>query len=248
MSPLRSALAAAGLMLSTLCVAGPAATVTVKFDNPIFSTTGSDGVTIVETTLGTAGVAAGRFEGEVVSYQGVQGSIFVDGLDNLFMYCYDITEHIGNGWQVEYAINFAGPTSRTLDVLGAVNWVMNNNSNTWGDKFAWLHPHNAAESAAIQLAIWESKYDNGSLGWDLTDGSFKATGLDAGTSAFWNQIVAAVGSADSLPAGLAMTLEARGAQDMITGDPPSNVPLPGTLALLGAGLAGLGVARRKPQR
>ena len=42
-----------------------------------------------------------------------------------------------------------------------------------------------------------------------------------------------------------MTLEAHGAQDMITGDPPAPVPEPGTLALLGAATAGLMATRRR---
>lgn len=234
--------AVAGLFLSTVSMA---ASVHVKFDSNIFNGSGYDAVQIVYPS-GSASVAAGRFQGTGSNVVGASPSIFVDGLDDLYMYCYDLYENVRSGQEADYTINFDGPTARTLDFLGAVNFTLNGGSNDWADPYAWLHPVSAAQGAAIQLGIWESKYDTG---WDLGTGSFRASGLESATNNWWQQFRSAVldpGVADLDPS-LAMTLEAPGVQDMITGD-PQPIPEPVSALLVALGLAGLGAVRGRRQR
>lgn len=238
-----AALAAAGF-------AAHAASVKITFDNPIFNGTpapGSDAVSITFPAAGGGGtgsqtlsVAAGRFQGTASDLVDIAAGRFVDNLADVWMYCYDLYDTIGHGQVVAYTVNFTGATDRTLAFLGAVNSVRNTGKAV-ADPYAWLHPATAYEAAAIQLGIWESRYDSG---WDIGAGSFRATLLEADTARTLASYFAQVGQADPLAREATMVLEARGAQDMITGDPPGTVPEPGTLSLLFAPLAMLALGRR----
>ncbi len=230
-------------VLAASGVAASAAMVHVQFDNPIFSGVAAPEYDLVTLTYPTqAGgartsttTAAGRFQGTASNLRGVDASIFVDGLDDLYMYCYDLYEPVAGGWAVDYTINFNGVVARTLDFLGAVNLVLSQGKASV-DPYAWLHPSNGLMGAAIQLGIWESKYDRG---WDIRSGNFSATNVEVQTAGYLSSFIDAIPRAPALAARYVMTLENAGAQDMITGDPPAEVPEPGTLVLAGVGVVAL---------
>ncbi len=239
---------------ASLSSAGPVTSgpsVEVKFDSWIFTGSGYDNVLITFPNQNPASgsttehVSAGRFQGTASKVIGVDESIFVDGLNDLFMYCYDVYDNINHGQTVKYAININSDLDSTRDFLGAVNAVMNQGkSEAQYDKYAWLHPVNGYQGAAIQLGIWESKYET-NPNWDLGAGSFKASWLETPTANYWNTFKTAIPHSSSIDGKYIMTLDATGAQDMITGDPPVTLPEPGTLVLFGVAMAGLAFAQRK---
>jgi hypothetical protein len=242
------------LALLGLAQTAQAAAVRVTFDRNIFEGSGYDVVQITApgATSGTLveNTAAGRFQGTGDRLVGVKSSIFVDGLSDLYMYCYDVYESIQGGQIVKYTINFSGEKERTRDFLGAVNAVMNGSKQLGDigyDKFAWLHPVSGAQGAAIQLGIWESRYET-STDWDLALGDFRAARVDSLTFTHWNAFRKAIDSSASVADEFVMVLEARGAQDMITADPPSQVPEPATVGLLAVAMAALGLARKRAKR
>ena len=252
MTRLSRTLVAAALAASAIAApTAHAASVTVTFDSNIFNGTPSPGYDQVRITFPkesgsgseSLSVNAGRFQGTASNLVDIEPGRFVDSVSDLWMYCYDLYDTIGNGQVVRYDINFNGVTDRTLDFLGAVNAVRNAGKPTV-DPYAWLHPATAYEAAAIQLGIWESKYDTG---WNIGSGAFSASGLESGTANALASYFAAIPSAASLDRQYTMVLQARGAQDMITGDPPpdNNVPEPGTLALVLGPVALLALRRRR---
>lgn len=227
-----------------------AATVQITFDNPIFTDSGYDAVSIQFANPGTAGgtvtepVAAGRFQGTASNLVGVAPDIFFGNVNDVFMYCYDIYHNINHGQSVNYQIDLNAATARTLDFIGAVNSVLSPSGAY--DPYAWLRNVTGDQGAAIQLGIWESRYDTS--GWDLAAGNFIATGLATETTQLWNQFKLALDTSAAIGSKYVMVLKNDTFQDMIAGDPPSNdVPEPGSLALIGAALAGFAVSRRRKQ-
>jgi len=242
--------AAASFAFSTTVTAD---TLTLQWDSPVFNPFGYPDPISVSTDSGltSQSVRGGRFQGTVLGVTGViNASNLVDSADDFWTYCYDLFQYIHNGETVTYTVNYAGPTARTLDFLGAVDYVLNGNSNTWSDPFAWLHPANSHVAAAIQIGIWESLYDTS--GWSLDAGLFRASGLEAATltqyAAFQNAVTSP--SVNDLPALFAATIESDTHQDQIIGRvsrvvPQQELPEPSSLALFALAGVFAAVTRRR---
>lgn len=232
-------------------------TITIRYDNPVWAPLGYDSISIsTDGGLHSRTVPASRQQATVVP-PGLVGSVLteeqlVDDLDDLFAYCYDLAQYIHHGQTLTYEIDETRPTARTRDFLGAVNYVLNG-SSPGGDEYAWLHPtgvNATSMAAAIQIGIWESLYD--ASGWSLTAGTFRASGLDAGTLAQWTAFRTAVldAAVPDLPLGSVMALTSPLYQDQIVGRREivelHKVDEPGSLALAAmAAVAAMALRRRQ---
>jgi hypothetical protein len=157
---------------------------------------------------------------------GVPG--FTDPFD---AFCIDLNNSIGTG--TTYGVYFKSTDDYLTPKGAGAAWLYNN--------YAGVVAGDNEKSSGLQLAIWESIYDNAI---DLDSGDFKTVSVDANAKAYANAYLTAWSGQTAKATWLDnYTLEGGKVQSLIG---PARIPEPATVGLLAlGGLALAGYARRR---
>jgi len=131
-------------------------------------------------------------------------------------YCVELTQGVGNG--NTFQVNLINAADNYL----AAAWIMDNYAGSG----------NAAQNAAVQLAIWETVYDG--KGGSLTDGRFTVVTSSATVLALAAQYITELTTASLAGLGKYMIATNPDKQDLLVA-----VPVPAAVWLFGSGLVGL---------
>ena len=179
------------------------------------------------------GVSAGAF---ALQYRLAPGDPWTD----FTTYCLEPDESLSLNGLTPVSGTLAADIASTVEYAGVANSVMRLYATWFADSMT-----SATKSAAFQVALWEITHDTGS---DLGAGTFQMQTPGA-VQTLAVSYLNPLGWA--LPGDLGVILRV-GNQDLLIetegGTTPEAIPEPGTLALLGLGLAGLAAARRRRAR
>jgi hypothetical protein len=180
--------------------------------------------------------AAGGFKGSVDFSAVEEADGWVDRpADTFITYCIEITESFYGfpsakmaGYAVQSAAAYGWSPARAERIGRLMSHVAADSSRV----------DTAAESTALQLALWNLVYD-GDADLSLADGAFRETGPST-FDAYADTLLA--GSASATNRYDVYVLSKRGSQDFLL---LRQVPEPATLALSLTALGGVGLARRR---
>lgn len=237
---------AAAAALCGSALSAQAITVKLDFAN------GSVGMTVGKTNLNTDVSAS------VGAFKGMSGADAPYNTSSFVTYCVELTQYFSlnttyTGYSLAGGSSYFGGITPLLSVGSAT--VVSRLSKLFSSLGGVSTPANATNSAAIQLAVWESIYEGPTYGNvnrsldDTTSGAFDATGSAAAINAA-NTILgnALAYTGPNLFSVKVLTNSAQ--QDFLVlerdgGGGPQGIPEPGSVALSLAALGALAFARRR---
>ncbi len=174
-------------------------------------------------------------------FTGTQTDLLFPSPSTILFWCFELDQFFGfGGTYTDYAATTVSDPAANLALAELFTEVFGGS--------AVSAPISDATSAAVQLAVWEIRYDTGNAsGYHLNNGSFTATGgLGAVSTA--QTLLDNLGSPGNQPSRYNITLLASpSSQDFITATPrpPFLTPEPSLLSLLGVGLTAMLLAMRR---
>ncbi|WP_296931483.1 PEP-CTERM sorting domain-containing protein [uncultured Marinobacter sp.] len=181
---------------------------------------------------GAGGVRAGMFNFSV--RDGIENE-YLSWSETLDAYCVDTATYLKEGQWVSYTLKSA------IDYFDSS--ALNDIDRLYGDVESGVN--SGASSAAFQLALWEI-VNEGQSGYSLDSGDFKSWSfgsVESQAEIWLDNLASDVRGFDFY------VLDSDYSQDLLVMSPKPSIKVsePGTLALLGVGIAAIGLRRRRTQ-